>query len=200
MHETVRRQKPSKAISVRCRLRYLAIGIVAGGRHQHRRRQGSSGMWASENEGAKFWLQVVTELKNRGVQGIFIACVDGLKGFPEAIETVFPKTQVQLCIVHLVRNSLKYTCHLRTNSPRWRSGLSVLFRYSFFQPRPNPWTRSKRPVCLNCTGICPHKHIQNCTCSSGQLLPIMTIVPLCEAKIPCGFSRSAACGFSCTKS
>ncbi|MFA5243364.1 MAG: IS256 family transposase, partial [Sulfuricella sp.] len=57
---------------------------------------------------AKFWLQVVTELKNRGVQDIFIACVDGLKGFPEAIEAVFPKTAVQLCIVHLVRYSLNY--------------------------------------------------------------------------------------------
>ena len=65
-------------------------------------------MWVAETEGAKFWLHVVTELKNRGVQDIFIACVDGLKGFPEAIETVFPQAQVQLCIVHIVRNSLKY--------------------------------------------------------------------------------------------
>ena len=65
-------------------------------------------MWVAETEGAKFWLQVVTELRNRGVQDIFIACVDGLKGFPEAIETVFPQAQVQLCIVHMVRNSLKY--------------------------------------------------------------------------------------------
>ena len=65
-------------------------------------------MWVAENEGAKFWLQVVTELKNRGVQDIFIACVDGLKGFPEAIETVFPRTQIQLCIVHMVRHSLKF--------------------------------------------------------------------------------------------
>jgi len=81
---------------------YLAIGINTEGAKE------VLGMWASENEGAKFWLQVVTELKNRGVQDIFIACVDGLKGFPEAIETVFPKTQVQLCIVHMVRNSLKY--------------------------------------------------------------------------------------------
>ncbi len=66
------------------------------------------GMWASENEGAKFWLGVVTELKNRGVRDIFIACVDGLKGFPEAIETIYPKTQVQLCLVHLMRFSLAY--------------------------------------------------------------------------------------------
>ena len=63
----------------------------------------------AQTEGAKFWLQVVTELKNRGVQDIFIACVDGLKGFPEAIETVFPQTVVQLCLVHMVRHSLNLT-------------------------------------------------------------------------------------------
>ena len=62
----------------------------------------------SENEGAKFWLSVLTELKNRGVKDVFIACVDGLTGFPEAIGAVFPKTQVQLCIVHMVRNSLRF--------------------------------------------------------------------------------------------
>lgn len=66
------------------------------------------GLWVAQTEGAKFWLSVLTDLKNRGVKDIFIACVDGLKGFPEAIEAVFPKTQVQLCIVHLVRNSLRY--------------------------------------------------------------------------------------------
>jgi len=66
------------------------------------------GLWTSANEGAKFWLQVLTELKNRGLDDIFIACVDGLKGFPQAIETVYPKTTVQLCIVHMVRASLNY--------------------------------------------------------------------------------------------
>ena len=66
------------------------------------------GLGLAQTEGAKFWLQVVTELKNRGVQDIFVACVDGLKGFPEAIETVFPQTTVQLCIVHMVRHSLNY--------------------------------------------------------------------------------------------
>jgi len=81
---------------------YLAIGIKLDGEKE------VLGMWVSENEGAKFWLQVVTELRNRGIEDIFIACVDGLKGFPEAIETVFPKTQVQLCIVHMVRHSLNY--------------------------------------------------------------------------------------------
>ena len=81
---------------------YLAIGVNMRGLKE------VLGMWASENEGAKFWLQVVTELKNRGVRDIFIACVDGLKGFPEAIEAVFPKTQVQLCLVHLLRHSLAF--------------------------------------------------------------------------------------------
>lgn len=81
---------------------YLALVITMDGIKE------VLGVWVAENEGAKFWLQVVTEPKNHGVQDIFIACVDGLKGFPEAIETVFPSTQIQLCIVHMVRNSLKY--------------------------------------------------------------------------------------------
>ena len=66
------------------------------------------GMWMSENEGAKFWLNVLTEFQNRGVKYILIACIDGLKGFPDAINTVYPEAQIQLCIVHMVRNSVKY--------------------------------------------------------------------------------------------
>ncbi len=81
---------------------YLAIGLTMEGLKE------VLGLWIAQTEGAKFWLQVVTELKNRGVSDIFIACVDGLKGFPEAIESVFPQTTVQLCIVHLVRHSLNY--------------------------------------------------------------------------------------------
>lgn len=84
---------------------YLAFGVTLDGLKD------VLGMWAAETEGAKFWLQVVTELKNRGIQDIFIACVDGLKGFPEAIEAVFPATQVQLCLVHLMRHSLSYVSH-----------------------------------------------------------------------------------------
>jgi putative transposase len=84
---------------------YLAFGVNLHGLKE------VLGMWASENEGAKFWMQIVTELKNRGISDIFIACVDGLKGLPEAIEAVFPATQVQLCIVHLVRNSLAFVSH-----------------------------------------------------------------------------------------
>ena len=81
---------------------YLALGVNMEGHKD------LLGIWLSENEGAKFWLNVLTELQNRGVKDILIACVDGLKGFPDAINTVFPKTQIQLCIVHMVRNSLKY--------------------------------------------------------------------------------------------
>ena len=66
------------------------------------------GLWIAQSEGAKFWLGVLNELKNRGVEDLFIACVDGLSGFPHAGEAAFPKTQVQLCIVHMVRNSLRY--------------------------------------------------------------------------------------------
>ncbi len=66
------------------------------------------GLWIGEAEGANFWLNVLTELKNRGVEDIFIACIDGLKGFPEAINTVFPKTEIQLCVIHQIRNTLKY--------------------------------------------------------------------------------------------
>jgi putative transposase len=87
---------------VRNKAIYLAIGVTMEGLKE------VMGLWIAQTEGAKFWLQVVTELKNRGVRDIFIACVDGLKGFPEAIESVFPQTEVQLCIVHLVRHSLNY--------------------------------------------------------------------------------------------
>lgn len=66
------------------------------------------GMWIAQTEGAKFWLSVMTELKNRGVQDILVTCVDGLKGFPEAIASVYPHTDIQLCIVHVVRNSLRF--------------------------------------------------------------------------------------------
>ena len=80
---------------------YLALGVNIEGHKE------LLGMWISENEGAKCWLNVLTELQNRGVKDILIACVDGLKGFPDAINTVYPQTQVQLCIVHMVRNLLK---------------------------------------------------------------------------------------------
>ncbi len=81
---------------------FLALGINLEGQKE------LLGMWLAENEGAKFWLSVLTELKNRGLEDILIACVDGLKGFPDAINTVYPETCIQLCIVHMIRNSLRF--------------------------------------------------------------------------------------------
>jgi len=87
---------------VRNKAVYLALGVNMDGHKE------LLGLWISNTEGAKFWLSVVNELKNRGVEDIFIACVDGLKGFPEAIEAVFPNTEVQLCIVRMIRNCVRY--------------------------------------------------------------------------------------------
>ena len=84
---------------------YLALAITLEGKKE------LLGLWFNESEGAKFWLSVLTELQNRGVKEIFVASVDGLSGFPEAIHTVFPDCKVQLCIIHLVRNSLNYVSY-----------------------------------------------------------------------------------------
>ena len=81
---------------------YLALALTLA------REKELLGLWVGVAEGAKFWLSVLTELKNRGLQDILIAAADGLQGFPDAITTVFPRTQVQLCIVHMVRGSLRY--------------------------------------------------------------------------------------------
>lgn len=84
---------------------YVALGINAEGRKD------ILGIWIGENEGAKFWLKVCNELKNRGVKDILIACIDGLPGFPDAIKTVFPETRIQLCIIHQIRNTMKYIAY-----------------------------------------------------------------------------------------
>jgi putative transposase len=84
---------------------YLAIAVTIEGKKE------LLGIWIGKNEGSKFWMQIITELKNRGVEQIYVACVDGLKGFPEAIGSIFPNTIVQLCIVHMVRNSVKYVSY-----------------------------------------------------------------------------------------
>ena len=94
--------KIRKGSHVENRAVYLALGVNLEGNKE------LLGLWIGESEGAKFWLGILTELQNRGVEDILIACVDGLKGFPEAIEAVFPRTEIQLCIVHMVRNSLRY--------------------------------------------------------------------------------------------
>lgn len=91
--------------TVQNRCIYLAIGVNLEGKKE------ALGLWSAESEGAKFWLSVLTELNNRGVRDIFIACVDGLKGFTEAIESVFPDAITQVCIVHQIRNSLTYVSH-----------------------------------------------------------------------------------------
>ena len=88
--------------SVQRRALYLALGVTLDGDRD------VLGMWFQETEGAKFWMQVLTDLKTRGVTDILICCVDGLAGFPEAIEAIFPATTVQTCLVHLIRSSLKY--------------------------------------------------------------------------------------------
>src|SRR4029079_7445025 len=81
---------------------FVAIGVTIEGAKE------VLGLWTSATEGAKLWLQILTEIRNRGVADILVACVDGLKGFPEAIVAAYPQTTVQLCIVHMVRNSLGY--------------------------------------------------------------------------------------------
>ena len=96
--------------TVRNKAVYLAIGVTPDGRKD------VLGIWIEQTEGAKFWLRVMTEIKNRGVNDILIAIVDGLKGFPEAINAVFPETQIQTCIVHLIRNSLDF-CSWKDRKP-----------------------------------------------------------------------------------
>lgn len=81
---------------------YTALGVDINGKKD------LLGLWVGQAEGAHFWLNIMTELKNRGVEDILISCIDGLKGFPEAINTVFPKTEIQLCVIHLIRATLKY--------------------------------------------------------------------------------------------
>lgn len=84
---------------------YIALGLGMDGKKD------VLGLWLGESEGAKFWMGIITELKNRGVEDIFIACIDGLKGFPEAINSVFPQTHIQLCVVHMIRNSTMYVSY-----------------------------------------------------------------------------------------
>ncbi|KGI59378.1 transposase, partial [Prevotella sp. S7 MS 2] len=81
---------------------YIALGVNLEGHKE------LLGLWIAQSEGSRFWLGILTELKNRGLEDILIACVDGLKGFPEAIEAVYPQTKVQLCIVHMVRNTMRF--------------------------------------------------------------------------------------------
>jgi putative transposase len=90
-----------------CKASYTAMGITVEGKRD------IIGIWIGENEGSRFWLGIFTELQQRGVKDVFITCIDGLKGVPDAIRSVFPKTEVQLCIVHMIRNSIKHVASSR---------------------------------------------------------------------------------------
>ena len=105
---------------VKTKAAYTCLGIDLDGKSD------VLGIWLAESEGAHFWLGVLSELKARGVEDILIACVDGLKGFPDAIESIYPKTQVQLCIVHQIRNSLKYVGF--KNQREFLSDLKTIYR------------------------------------------------------------------------
>ena len=99
---------------------YTILGVGLNGKKE------ILGLYLSENEGANFWLQVLTDLNNRGVQDILIASVDGLKGFPEAIKAIFPNTEVQLCIVHQVRNSIRYVAS--KNQKEFMKDLKLIYQ------------------------------------------------------------------------
>lgn len=105
---------------VRKKAVYIAIGLNTEGLKE------VLGLWVEQTEGAKFWLKVITDIKTRGVADILIAAIDGLKGFPEAIESVYPKTQIQLCLVHMVRNSLRYVSY--KDRKRLAADLKTVYR------------------------------------------------------------------------
>ena len=115
---------------------YVVLGVDLEGQKE------VLGLWVAQTEGAKFWLQVLTELKNRGVRDIFIACVDGLKGFPEAIEAVYPQTEVQLCVVHLVRASLNYVPWKARKE--MAAELKTIYRAATAEEAEQIWKRCKR--------------------------------------------------------
>lgn len=122
---------------------YTAIGIQNEGQKE------ALGLWISENEGAKFWAGILTELRNRGVQDILIACIDGLTGFPEAINSLFPQTRIQLCIVHIVRNSTKFVSYKERKELSADLRKIDLLRLSGKDPRRltpllKNWTRNTR--------------------------------------------------------
>ncbi|ETR68128.1 MAG: transposase mutator type [Candidatus Magnetoglobus multicellularis str. Araruama] len=103
-----------------CKAAYTALGVNLEGKKE------ILGLWIGESEGAKFWLKVCNELKNRGVVDIFIACIDGLKGLPDAIKSVFPAVEIQLCIIHMIRNSIKFVPH--KNSKNFCADLKKIYQ------------------------------------------------------------------------
>ena len=123
--------------TVRNRAVYVALGVTLSGHKE------LLGLWIAPSEGAKFWLSVLTELKNRGLQDGFIAGVDGLTGFPEAIETVFPNTQVPLCLVHKVRNSLAYVSYKDRRAVA--KDLKTIYTAPPWRRLKTPWSASPKP-------------------------------------------------------
>src|SRR3546814_1710895 len=106
---------------VRNKAFHIALGVRADGGKE------VLGLWLEQNEGAKFWLRVMNELRNRGVEDILLAVVDGLKGFPDAITAVFPETIVQTCIVHLLRNSMDFVSRSEEHTSELQSLMSTLY-------------------------------------------------------------------------
>ena len=116
---------------------YTILGVKLDGRKE------ILGLYLSESEGANFWLQVLTDLYNRGIEDILIASVDGLKGFPEAINAIYPNTEVQLCVVHQIRNSLKYVAS--KNQKEFMKDLKLVYQAEYPRNQPNlNWTGLKR--------------------------------------------------------
>ena len=120
--------------TVRNKAVYVALGVRGDGRKE------ILGLWIEQTEGAKFWLRVMTELKNRGVEDVLIAVVDGLKGFPDAITAVFPQAQVQTCVVHLIRNSLAFVSHKDRKAVA--AALKEVYKAKGAEAGAAPWTPS----------------------------------------------------------
>ncbi len=156
--------------AVRTNALYLAIGLNLEGMKE------VLGLWMAQTEGAKFWLQVVTELRNRGVSDIFIACVDGLKGFPDAIEAVFPKTTVQLCLVHMVRHSLNFVGWKQRNevAADLRLILSPASTCLATPPSTWPWPKALTPAQYLASSI-PGFRCKTCstTCTSYSTVLVL---------------------------
>ncbi len=129
------------------KIAYIAMGINQYGQKE------ILGIWVSEGEGSKFWMHILNELKNRGVDDILIACVDGLKGFPDAIKAIFPKTDVQVCVVHQIRHTVMFIAHkdrekfcedLRVvyTSPTAESGMDALLKMEEQWPQYKPYLKT----------------------------------------------------------
>jgi putative transposase len=164
---------------------YLAIGIDMNGLKD------VLGIWIEKNEGAKFWLSLFTELKNRGLQDVLIACVDGLKGLPEAIEAVFPHTEVQLCIVHMVRNSLKFVSY--KDRKKIATDLKSVYRTSTVEKAKEAlgdferkWDNRYTMISKSWRSNCARWIVPGCNCGTLSVLSrdglSVTVTIICRSK------------------